>query len=445
MIYSQDIRNGFADAVGERGLGKAVFDANLRAAEASIARLRAARDDASLPILLLPELTADLDILEPIARRYRSFDHVVILGTGGSSLGGQALYALVDEGFGPPPGTPRLHFIDNVDPHTFESLFRRVDLRRTGFIVISKSGGTAETVAQFIVCLAALADAVGDERVADHALVITENTDNPLRRLAENHRLPSLDHDPGVGGRYSVFSLVGILPAMIAGLDPRQIRGGAKQVLDATLGAASAADSEPARGAAWIVGLLESRRLTNSVIMPYVDRLAQFGLWYMQLWAESIGKDGKGTTPIRAMGTRDQHSQLQLYLDGPRDKSFTLVTLDMAASGRPVCTGIACDANLYYLDGRTMGDLLEAEQQATAETLARNGCPTRIFTLPHLDAKGLGALMMHFMLETIIAADLMKVNAFDQPAVEEGKARARQYLADMRASEMADADLAEPD
>lgn len=418
-----------------------MFDDVLRWAEPALGRLRQAYDDGSLPILSLPELTDDIDGLEPVAARYRQFEHVVILGTGGSSLGGQALYALIDEGFGPPPGTPILHFIDNVDPHTFEALFKRVDMEKTGFIVISKSGGTAETVAQFIVCLAALVDAVGEDKVAGHALVITEPTDNPLRRLADTRNLPCLDHDPGVGGRFSVFSLVGILPAMIAGLDVRAVRSGARQVLEATLKAATPSESEPARGAAVIVGLLESRKLTNSVIMPYVDRLAEFGLWYMQLWAESIGKDGKGTTPIRAMGTRDQHSQLQLYLDGPRDKSFTLVTLDMAASGRPVCTGIACDNNLSYLENRTMGDLLEAEQQATAETLARNGCPTRVFTLPHLDENQLGALMMHFILETIIAADMMGVNAFDQPAVEEGKARARRYLADMHLNEGQDDNL----
>lgn len=436
MLYRQDLENIFTDAIGEKGLPPAAYQDVMRWADAALGRLRQAHDDKNLPILHLPELTDDLEVLKPVAERYRAFDHVVILGTGGSSLGGHALYALIDEGFGPPPGTPRLHFIDNVDPNTFDALFQRVDLERTGFIVISKSGGTAETVAQFIVCLAALVEFVGEDKVADHALVITEPTDNPLRRLAETRKLPTLDHDPGVGGRFSVFSLVGILPAMIAGLDPVAIRGGARQVLDATLNATRPEDSEPARGAAAIVGLLEHHNLSITVVMPYVDRLANFGLWFMQLWAESLGKDGKGTTPIRAMGTRDQHSQLQLYLDGPRDKSFTLVTLDMEASGRPVCTGIACDHNLSYLEGRTMGDLLEAEQRATAETLARNGCPTRVFTLPSLDETRLGALMMHFMLETIIAADLMGVNAYDQPAVEEGKARARRFLADMHGADM---------
>jgi len=165
--------------------------------------------------------------------------------------------------------------------------------------------------------------------------------------------------------------------------------------------------------------------------MPYVDRLAYFGLWFRQLWAESLGKDGKGTTPIRAMGTVDQHSQLQLYLAGPRDKLFTLVTLDAAGSGGTVSAAFAEQPALGYLAGRTMGDLLDAEQRATAASLVRQGRPTRILHLARLDEASLGALLMHFMLETIIAADLLGVDAFDQPAVEEGKVLARQYLGEM--------------
>jgi glucose-6-phosphate isomerase len=166
--------------------------------------------------------------------------------------------------------------------------------------------------------------------------------------------------------------------------------------------------------------------------MPYVDRLAPFGLWYRQLWAESLGKDGKGTTPIRAMGTVDQHSQLQLYLAGPADKLVTLIMLDSAGQGQAVPPDLAGDRELAYLSGKRMGDLLEAEQRATAATLVRQGRPTRAFRLATLDEKSLGALLMHFMLETIIAADLLGVNAFDQPAVEEGKILARQYLGEMK-------------
>ncbi len=163
--------------------------------------------------------------------------------------------------------------------------------------------------------------------------------------------------------------------------------------------------------------------------MPYVDRLADFGLWYRQLWAESLGKNGTGTTPIRAVGTVDQHSQLQLYLAGPADKMFTVVMLDCAGTGATVDAGLAADEALGYLRGRTMGDLMDAEQRATAETLARNGRPTRLIRLASLDEAVMGGLMMHFMLETIISAHLLGVDPFDQPAVEEGKVLTRRYLA----------------
>jgi glucose-6-phosphate isomerase len=221
-----------------------------------------------------------------------------------------------------------------------------------------------------------------------------------------------------------------LLPALIAGLDAAALRQGAATVLEATLAAPAPRDAAPALGAAVSIALAERHDIAITVLMPYVDRLAPFGLWFRQLWAESLGKDGKGTTPVRALGVTDQHSQLQLYLAGPPDKLFTLVTLDQAGQGAILPPDLAGDRDLTYLAGRRMGDLLAAEQRATATSLIRNGRPTRRIRLARLDEPALGALFMHFMLETIIAADLLGIDAFDQPAVEEGKVLARQYLAD---------------
>ena len=158
------------------------------------------------------------------------------------------------------------------------------------------------------------------------------------------------------------------------------------------------------------------------------DRLAIFGAWYQQLWAESLGKDGKGTTPIAALGPVDQHSQLQLFIAGPRDKLFTVITTDRAGQGPRIDPELAKLAGEPGLGGKTIGDLVAAQGRATAETLAKNGCPVRTMHLPRIDAEGLGELLMHFMLETIIAAQLIGVDAFDQPAVEEGKVLAKSYL-----------------
>ena len=432
MPYHQETKDCFASSIGDGGLSDEVFATTLKATAPALDQIRAARNDNSLPMLRLPGDTSDLDALKPVVERCRrDFDDVVILGTGGSSLGGQTVSQLADRGFGPLPGAPKLHFMDNIDPDTFENLFAAVDLARTGFIVISKSGGTAETLSQFMVCLDALSAAVGKEAICHHVIIITEPGNNSLRRLGEEWGLTALDHDPGIGGRFSVLSVVGMLPTMIAGLDAYAIRAGAAAVLDTVLKKTDPGDCPPAVGAAIGIGLLRDQGASNTVIMPYVDRLNSFGAWYQQLWAESLGKNGKGTTPIRALGTTDQHSQLQLYLDGPRDKMFTLMLLDVAGTGGDIGKGTENDPSLAYLIDHTMGDLMDVEQRATAVTLAANGCPTRIFTLSRLDEFVMGGLLMHFMLETMIAAHLLDVDAFDQPAVEQGKVLAREYLAEM--------------
>jgi glucose-6-phosphate isomerase len=430
MTYRHLFENCLADAIGAKGLDTATYAAALARTAPALEQLRAWRVAGGLPLLALPDARDDLVALGPVADRYRSsFDDVVILGTGGSSLGGRCLNTLSDAGWGPSPGTPRLHFMDNVDPHSFEALFRALKPTRTGLLVISKSGGTAETISQALACFAWLQSAGAD--LSRHVTAIAEAADNPLRRLAARHGIAALDHDPGVGGRYSVLSLVGLLPALIAGLDAIAVREGAAAVLDATLAAVDPTESAPAVGAAVNVALAESRDVAGTVVMPYSDRLAPFAAWFRQLWAESLGKDGKGTTPINAIGTVDQHSQLQLYLAGPNDKMFTIVMTD--AGGAPVDTAIASDSALDYLTGRSLGDLLDACQRGTADTLAAAGRPVRVIVLDSVDERAMGALMMHFMLETIIAAHLLGVDPFDQPAVEDGKQRARRYLDEMRA------------
>ncbi len=432
MLYQQLTDTCFADAIGAHGLKRAEFKAVVDETAPTLDRLRQRYGEGGLPFLSVTGARDDLAMLEAVARRWRdSFSHVIVLGVGGSSLGGQALCALSEPGSGPHRGAPSLRFMDNVDPDSFERLFRAIDPAQAGFLVISKSGATTETLAQFAVCLGEMRKAVRKPRRARHFTVITEPGDNPLRRLAEDLSIPVLDHHPGIGGRFSVLSLVGLLPAMIAGLDAAAVRDGAASVLEAALSAEGAEACEPAVGAAINVALLRRRAITTTVLMTYADRLAPFALWFRQLWAESLGKDGTGTTPIQALGTGDQHSQLQLYLAGPRDKMFTLVTLETLGMGQPVRAEFANDPRLDYLAGRTVGDFMAIGAQATAETLVRQGRPVRLFRLARLDEQSLGGMMMHFMLETVITAGLLGVDPFDQPAVEEGKALARGHLARM--------------
>jgi len=429
MPYQQAIETCFDATIGEGGLCQDAFAARLAETAAGIEGLRTHRARGSLALLALPEAKDDLAELAAVARHHRQdFKHIVILGTGGSSLGGQTLAALCTSEFGPPDDAPRLYFMDNIDPKSFTDLFCSLPAEETAFLVISKSGGTAETLAQFFAALDWMRTQRSDASLAKHFTIVTEPGSNALRRLGERWSIPCLDHDPGIGGRFSVLSLVGLLPAMIAGVDPLAVREGARQVLDATLGTTDPARAEPAIGAALHVALAETRAAHQAVFMPYCDRLAPFGLWYRQLWAESLGKEGHGTTPVCARGTVDQHSQLQLYLDGPRDKFFTLLLEKSCGKGPLIPKDLANDPSLDWLAGRRMGDLLAASGEATAKTLARHGRPVRLFHFSAVNETTLGALLMHFMLETILTADLLGVNAFTQPAVEESKQLARDTL-----------------
>lgn len=424
MSYSQEIETCLAAAVGGAGLAEAELAEDLARAAPSLARLRAARDAGSLPHLTIAARRDDLAAIEAAAERLRAAcDQVVLLGTGGSSLGARTLQALVGS-----DTSPRLQVLENVDPVTVERLLAGLDLARTGLVVVSKSGSTPETLSQFLILLAAMEAALDRAALAERIVVVTESKDSPLTRLARDYGLACLDHDPDLGGRYSVLSVVGALPARILGLDVARLRAGAQAVLDATLDAAAPEDAAPALGAAVAIGLAERRGLPMSVLLAYCDRLDPFVLWYRQLWAESLGKDGKGTTPVKALGTVDQHSQLQLYLAGPADKFYTVLTVGAAGEGPEIPAALAKAASLDYLAGRRLGDLFAAAGRATAETLVAERRPVRRLHLAKLDEESLGALFMHFMLETIIAADLLGVEPFDQPAVEAGKRLTRRYL-----------------
>ena len=425
--YRQSAADCFPDGLPGGAEARATYPGVLQETRSALDRIRHERDGGTMPHWQLPFRTDDLAGIGEAAARLRAFDEVVVLATGGSSLGGRALTDLVPGG--PGAARPRLRFLENLDPFEHERFLRHFDPARTAFVVISKSGGTAETLSQALVCLDAVRRAPAAGEVAAQFLVVCEPGDSPLRRLAAREGIAVLEHDPDLGGRYSVLSVVGMLPALIAGLDAGAVRDGAASVLAQALAAADPADVPAAVGAAVAVTLQRTCGVSMNVLMPYAGSLDSLARWYCQLWAESLGKDGKGLTPVRALGPMDQHSQLQLYLDGPADKQFTLICLDLDATGPRVPERDADALGIGYLGGATIGDLVAAQQQATAETLARRGRSVRVLQVPTMDERGMGALFMHFMLETVLAAHLLGVNPFDQPAVEEGKVLARQALA----------------
>jgi glucose-6-phosphate isomerase len=433
MPYQQDIARALRSSHGG-GVSTEAFEQALMHTEGALGKLRVAYASGSLPLLRLPTKTDDLPALRKAAARLRKASDVVFLGTGGSSLGGQALAQLADyavPGLGALRGSPRVHFFDNLDPRTFEGALKRLRLRTTQFVAISKSGGTGETLMQTIAAIGALKKAGRGNRIKDHVIGLSEpakpGKKNGLRTLLESSGCTMLDHDTGIGGRFSALSNVGLLPALVLGLDVKKIRKGAGEALAPLLAKKPASEIPFALGAA-LSFAASAEGKSIQVLMAYNDRCERFTRWWVQLWAESLGKDGKGTTPVAALGPVDQHSQLQLWLAGPRDKLFTVLTTHVAGTGPRMEGALSKLSGEPEFGGKKIGDLVAAQGRATADTLAKNGCPVRTLYVQKFDERALGSLMMHFMLETIVAAHLLGVDPFDQPAVEEGKILAKKYL-----------------
>src|SRR5689334_14701597 len=405
MSFVQSIDHAREDKVGPQGVSADALTSVLARADSALDWLRARHADRGLRLLRLPETHSDLETIRDTALRLADgATDIVVLGTGGSSLGGQTLAQLA--GFAVPGvdalrAPPRLHFVDNLDPESFGALLAKLPHTTTRFVAISKSGGTAETLMQTIAALSAVKNDGLQTRIPDIFLGISERAKggkgNGLRDSLGKDLVPVLDHDTGVGGRYSALTNVALLPAALLGLDVAAIRAGAGLALAPVLAKNPAAQVPAAVGAALAVALAEGKKKSISVLMAYCDRLQRFTHWYVQLWAESLGKNGKGTTPLAALGPVDQHSQLQLFIAGPRDKLFTVVTVGADVQGPPMDGELAKLAGEPGFSGKTIGDLVDAEGRATIETLAKNGCPVRTIHVRKLDEESLGELMMHFI------------------------------------------------
>ncbi|ALA18108.1 MULTISPECIES: hypothetical protein [unclassified Chelatococcus] len=440
MTFTQSIDLARAATVGGNGLPDTAIDAALAAVETAAGRLASEHRAGTLPLLSVPGETGDLAAIRAAgARLADGASDVVILGTGGSSLGGQTLAQLADyavPGLGRFADKPRIHFLDNLDPLTFGSLVERLPLATTRFAAVSKSGGTGETLLQTMAVLSALDRAGLRSRAGSLFVGLSEpqvdgGKRNALRALLEPEGAPFLDHHTGVGGRYSVLTNVGLLPAAALGLDIAAIRAGAAEVVAPFISGGDVREAPSAIGAALnVAATLEGKAI--SVFMGYADRLERFARWWVQLWAESLGKDGKGTQPVAALGPVDQHSQQQLYLAGPKDKLFTVVTTAARGRGPAIDAGLAERAGQADFAGKTIGDLVAAQGIAMIDTFVRNGCPVRHIHVDRIDERTMGALLMHFMLETILTGFALGIDPFDQPAVEEAKLLAKRYLAEGR-------------
>ena len=426
--------------VGPGGIPDGAFRTALTDLAPALARLKSQAQDGSLPLLSLPAETGDLAAIEQAAARLkRDATDILVLGTGGSSLGGQTVAQLADYGiaglsrFSP---EPRLHFIDNLDPDSYARLLASLPLRTTRFIAISKSGGTGETLLQSIAAITALRQAGFDDAAIGERFQGLSEPAKPgklhaLRALLEPFGVPFLEHHTGVGGRYSVLTNCGLLPAAALGLDARALRVGAARALAPVLSGRSVEETPAALGAALHLAAMRSGK-GIAVLMPYADKLALLTRWWVQLWAESLGKDGQGTQPVAALGPVDQHSQQQLYLAGPKDKFFTVITVGAKGKGPRIDADLAGRIGEDGFAGKTIGDLVAAQGVAMIDTFAKNGRAVRRIHVDHVDEAVHGEMLMHFMLETILTGYAMGIDPFDQPAVEEAKLLAKRYLAEGR-------------
>jgi glucose-6-phosphate isomerase len=425
--YVQSVALCYADNIAGMGVGRDELEAELSLLNHAVADTRHA-DTELAAVFNSARSREDLASLNAFAEDWRSrFSRIVVFGIGGSSLGARTVLALKPR----QPGDPEIVISDNLDSAGVADLLDPAGLSETGFLVISKSGGTAETLSQAIAAISSLRQVTSHSSLRDRVICMAEEGDNPLRKLATRIGAPVIDHDPNLGGRFSVLSTA-VLPALFRGMNAEALRDGALEVIEACLATEGAANFAPSMGAAVNVALQKTRGLNQAVIKVYHDRMHGFGLWHRQLWAESLGKSGFGTTPINAVGPVDQHSQLQLYLDGPVDKFFTVLAFNHAGLGPKVDSSFAAEIGLDYLGDKQIGDIVGAMQRATIETLAKRGRPVRTLSMQKLDEATLGALFMHFMLETVFSAKLWGVNPFGQPAVEESKILARHYLSETK-------------
>jgi glucose-6-phosphate isomerase len=420
---------------GEHGLPRARLEELVRRFPEVLGEVEARRRAGEYGFYALGRQDATVTAIQRFAEGVgQAYDHVLVLGIGGSALGTRALVGalrppawneLSDEGR---EFFPRLTVLENVDPVSVAAALGRIDPRRVLVNVVSKSGGTAETLAQFLVVRQWLDQALGPDAANRHLVLTTDPERGPLREIAARDGIAALEVPPEIGGRYSVLTAVGLLPAALVGIDIAGLLAGAARSVEKA-GREDLLRNPAALFAAlhWAADTWLGARI--HVLMPYADRLREFAAWYCQLWAESLGKrvDRRGAivhtgpTPVAALGATDQHSQVQLYMEGPFDKLVTFVRVEHPDQDVPIPRRENLPEALAYLPGHTLGELLLVEQEATAAALARMGRMNLTLTVPALSAETAGELIMFYQVATGFAGAWYGVNPFDQPGVELGK------------------------
>jgi len=416
-LISIDYTNVMADTIGER-------DGLLREELLSLkyilreAHYRIQKNlDKQYYFLKIPEIDTT-EIKEYANYVKENFEYFVLVGIGGSSLGTEMLFQSLKWINYNQFHHPKFYVLDNVEPEKVASVLELIDINKTCFNVISKSGSTIETIANFMVVLDLLKEKVG-EKWNKHIVITTDPDKGFLREFAKKHSIKTFDVPSNVSGRFSVLSAVGLFPASVVGIDIDDLLDGAKRMKQLCL-----VEEHVEHNPAYLIAVLHflanmRRKKSIAVMMPYVERLSRFVDWWRQLWAESLGKDELGQTPVKAMGTIDQHSQIQLYREGIKDKIITFITVDNPYRDIKIPENLP--EELGFLKGKTLNQLLKGELIGTKAAFIKSKIPNLTITLDKLSPYNIGMLIIMYELATAVSGFLYKVNPFDQPAVEEGK------------------------
>ncbi len=433
MQIKLDINHMMNDFLGGEGLDRAQVEKMAPALKKAHAQVEAGRGKGMQGWMDLPydqaEIVAEIEKKAEAIRK--DFDAFVVLGIGGSALGPAAVHQALshlrynDLPDGKRPG-PRLYIEDNIDPERMASLLDVIDAKRTCFNVITKSGGTAETMSQYLIVLDLLKKAVGED-YRRNILITTSKTKGFLIKIAQREGYDTFFIPDGVGGRFSELSPVGLVAAAVSGIDIKGLLAGAK-AMDERCKTDDIWKNPALLDAGLMVLAMEAGK-NVSVMLPYADSLKLMSDWYAQLWAESLGKnvtlDGKpcavGQTPVKALGVTDQHSQLQLYTEGPFDKVITFLKVEKFRAETNIPHGCDDIETIAFLGGKTHSQLIEAERAGTEYALYRTRRMSQTITLPEVNASTVGQLLYFFELVTAYAGALLHIDAFNQPGVEESK------------------------
>lgn len=427
-----DYNNMTADLLGMRGFNKEQIKSAIADARQAhnIVQAECGQGMMGWTNILSPKDEQVKDIIDTAKEIRQKYDYFVVLGIGGSALGPLATFqALCHFRHNELPKSkrkaPKFYVEENIDPERMASLFDVIDIKKTMFNVISKSGSTSETMSQYLIIIDTLKRELG-EKAKEHIIVTTSKTSGSLVKIAEKEGFKAFYIPDGVGGRFSQLSPVGLLPAAVLRIDIKGLLAGAIY-MDKKCKKASANNPALVNAALSYLSIKNGKNI--SVVMPYADSLRLVGDWYCQLWGESLGKAvnnkgevvNVGQTPVGALGVTDQHSQVQLYTEGPYDKVITLIEVENYRKEVVISVGLQDVPSVSFLGGHTLNELIKAELYATEYALAKNGRLNRKIILPEVNAHTLGQLLMLFMLEVAYMGALLDIDAFNQPGVEEGK------------------------